>query len=154
MCIRDRNFLCPNSTDRPFDPRCASGDKTEHPFEPLQPADNTEVISYGYCYDGRSEAPAPWTENAPSSTRLMADKKAGLRIAEGTANPPSKVARHYRKRFLRRRLYGRYVVYNDGHVQLEINEAALDPNPTDDAIGAPGADNYTAWWSDPPFYGE
>jgi hypothetical protein len=149
-----RNFFCPVSNDRPFEPKCASGDKKEYPFEPLLPTDNTEVTSYAYCYDGRTTPAAPWTEDAPSGTRLLADKKAGLRIARGTANPPSKVARHFKKRFLRRRLYGRYVAYNDGHVQLEINEDALDPNPTSDALGPPGADNYTAWWSDPPFYGE
>ena len=146
-------YLCPSSKDRKFDPMCASGPKEDYPFEPFRDS-RKERISYGYCYDGRGEVKMPWAENASPKTRLMADKKAGLRIKEGTSNPPSKVAQHSVKRFLRRRRYGRHVLYHDGHVQLEMSEEALDPNPADDAIGAPGATEYTAWWSDPPFYGE
>ncbi len=38
--------------------------------------------------------------------------------------------------------------------EMKRGKAALDPDPDDDEIGAPEAKDYTAWWSDPPFYGE
>jgi hypothetical protein len=147
-------YLCPSSKDRKFDPMCDLGAKEDYPFEPFR--DNPkERISYGYCFDARDPVrPTSWSERTSPDTRLMADKKAGVRIKEGTNNPPSKVAQHSVKRFLRRRRYGRHVLYQDGHVQLEMSEEALDPNPADDAVGVPGANKYTAWWSDPPFYGE
>ena len=133
------NFLCPNSKDRRFDPKCASGDKKEHPFEPLLPADNTEVISYAYGIDARDPArPTAWTEEAPATTRLAADKKAGVGLTKRSNHKTD----------------GRNVLYQDGHVKWNAGTQAVDPDEDDDEVGTPGADNYTAWWSDPPFYGE
>ena len=75
------SFICPSSRDRMFDPKCASGDKIDHPFEPLLPANNREVISYAYCFDARDPGnPKAWTEEAPGALRLMADKKAGYPV--------------------------------------------------------------------------
>lgn len=38
--------------------------------------------------------------------------------------------------------------------EMKRGKAALDPDLDDDGAGAPGLAEYTAWWSDPPFYGE
>ena len=132
-------FFCPSSKDRLFDPKCASGDKQHYSLEPLLPADSREVISYGYCFDARDpKHPKPWTEEARATVCLMADKKAGV--------PLSRRSNH--------RLTGRDVVYHDWHVRWEPGVRALDPDVTDNEIGAPEAADYHAWWSDPPFYGE
>ena len=139
------SFRCPSSKDRPFRPMSASGYKKDYPFEPLLPADNTEVISYAYGIDARDPArPAAWTEEAPSTTRLAADKKAGISLTKRSNHKTD----------------GRNVFYQDGHVKWKAGKNALDPDEAspsgegDDAVGNPGATDYTAWWSDPPYYGE
>jgi hypothetical protein len=149
-----KSFFCAYCNDRPFDPMCALGPKEEHPLEPFLPANTKEVISYSYSYDNRTGTPAPWTTSASPMTRLLADKKAGLPIDAAWGCPRDKVARHFERRFLRGRRYGRYVAALDGHVELIMSEDALDPDPADAVIGPPGAITYTDWWSDPPFYDE
>jgi prepilin-type processing-associated H-X9-DG protein len=134
-----RCFHCPVSQDRPFIPQCAFGDKGAHPLEPLVSSDSRDAISYAYGIDARDPARrTAWTEDALSSTRLLADKKAGARL---TAQSNHK-------------LDGRNVLYNDGHVKWKAGDGPLDPDEDDDAIGAPGAPDCTDWWSDPPYYGE
>ena len=137
-------FLCPSSKDRKFDPMCASGPKEDYAFEPFR--DNSrERISYGYCFDNTDSAKTTsWDENTKSTVRIMADKKAGLPI--GHPDNSRNKANHKDD--------GRYVLYQDGHVKWKSGKKALDPEPDDDAIGAPGLADYSAWWSDPPFYGE
>jgi len=139
------SFICPSSRDRMFDPKCASGDKKNYPLEPLSRRDGREVISYAYCLDARDpHNPKPWTEEAPATVRLMADKKAGYPV--GHAENPAAKANH--------RDDGRNILYHDWHVRWEPGMRALDPNEMDDEVGAPDAADYHAWWSDPPFYGE
>jgi hypothetical protein len=52
------------------------------------------------------------------------------------------------------RAEGRNVLYNDGSVKWQRGIKPLDPDEKSDAIGKPDAADYSAWWSDPPFYGE
>jgi hypothetical protein len=133
------SFRCPTSKDRPFEPKCASGKKKDHPFEPLLPANNKEVISYAYGIDARDPAnPTAWTEEAPSTTRLAADKKAGVGLTERSNHKTD----------------GRNVLYQDGHGQWNPGKNALDSDETNDVVGKPNAADYRAWWSDPPCYGE
>ncbi len=120
---------------------CELGPKEDYPFEPFR--DNPrERISYGYCFDAR-EPPSPtsWTKRSPSTVRIMADKKAGREMTRRSA--------HWYKH-----MEGRTVLYRDGHVGWRQGKRALDPDEDDDDVGKPDAKDYTAWWSDPPYYGE
>jgi prepilin-type processing-associated H-X9-DG protein len=136
------SFRCPSSKDRPFMPRCASGLKKDYPFEPLAPADTDEVISYSYCFDSRLSPIGPWTEEAPYTVRLLADKKAGPQITDDNKNE------------MNHKGEGRNVLYQDGHVKWTSGRDGLDPDETRADIGEPHQTSYDDWWSDPPFYGE
>ena len=136
------SFFCPSSKDRPFEPKSASGDKAEHPLEPLKSANTKEVISYSYCYDSTGKTKTAWTENAKSTVRLAADKKAGIEIKGADIEK----ANHKDE--------GRNLLYHDGHVKWKEGAKALDPDGEDDEVGKPGAKGYADWWSDPPFYAE
>ena len=142
-----QSFFCPSAKDEEFEPKCASGDKEDNPFEPIKPADNTEVISYAYCLDGSDPArKTAWTEEASSTVRLSADKKAGCAIEDDSEVNPTAMANHKDD--------GRNTVYLDGHVKWKAGPGALDPDEDDDDIGDPDADEYSDWWSDPPYYRE
>lgn len=117
--------------------------------EPIPSGGSREVISYSYgldarggTFDGRAYSHLPWTEKSPSTVRIMAGKKAGV---EPKGNDIKKQ---------NHRGEGRNVRYESGHVKWRSGKKALDPDPDDDEIGAPDLPDYTAWWSDPPYYGE
>jgi prepilin-type processing-associated H-X9-DG protein len=131
-------FLCPSSTDQPFEPKSASGKKDDHPLEAFEPAGTKEVISYSYSCDTLDGTPRPWTKNVKSTVRLLADKKAGVELT-----PP---AAHHG--------LGRNVLYADGSVEWFEFPGALDPDDKDDDVGPPDAHDYSDWWSDPPWYDE
>ncbi len=154
--VSDKNsFFCPATKDarsrseRMFFQEAGKLDADgKPPLEPIKSAGSSEVISYSYCFDarggrhdGKEYDNLPWTEKSKSTTvRLLADKKAGREMTEQSAH-------QYRGQ-------GRNVLYQDIHVKWKAGTKALDPEPDDDEIGAPGLPDYTAWWSDPPFYGE
>jgi len=134
-----RPFWCPESKDRPFVPQSASGDKVAFPLEPLVSSSSREVISYAYGIDARDPAQRTgWTENALSTVRLLADKKAGAWLTSHS--------NHKRD--------GRTVGYHDGHAKWKAGDNPLDPDEDDDTIGPPTAPDYNDWWSDPPYWGE
>jgi prepilin-type processing-associated H-X9-DG protein len=132
-----RTFLCPSSRDRQFDPMASSGSKYDYPLEPFASTSTKEVISYSYGIDARTGTPTAWTEDAPSTVRLLADKKADI-LADERSNHKDD---------------GRNVLYQDGHVGWRPGPAALDPGEDDETIGDPNATDYRRWWSDPPYYG-
>ncbi len=133
------SFICPKSRDRKLKDLSIPDDK--RPLEPF-PADR--LISYSYSIDARGTPVTAWTENAPATLRLAADKKAGTPV--GSQGNPAKLANHKGK--------GRNVLYQDGHVEWEAGGDALDPDEDHDAVGVPDADAYRRWWSDPPYHGE
>ena len=135
-------FLCPASKDKTFKPKTAKGDKEDDPLGALKPADNKQVISYAYGMDGTGEKATAWTENAKSTVRLLADKKAGAAISDDEAE----IANHGQD--------GRNAGYQDGHVKWLANVDPVDPDADDDIVGKPDADDYKAFWSDPPWYAE
>jgi prepilin-type processing-associated H-X9-DG protein len=140
-----KTYLCPKSKDRPFEPVCALGDLKDNPLQPLLSRNSREVISYAYCIDASDpEQRTAWTENAPATVRLLADKKAGTKI--GSPGNPVKMANHKDD--------GRNVLYHDGHVKWKPGANALDPDEDRAEVGDPNAADYKAWWSDPPYYGE
>jgi prepilin-type N-terminal cleavage/methylation domain-containing protein/prepilin-type processing-associated H-X9-DG protein len=157
-CSAFKTFFCPSAKDRPWNPVYAdkkpndsralvdSGKKLSNPLYPFKAGggSNQEVLSYGYgvdCDENAGSAISPWTENAKSTTRLLADKKAGWAIT--TAD-----AKNYNHKD-----DGRNVLYQDGHVKWKAGEKALDPDEDDDVIGPVSYTAYKKWWSDPPFYG-
>ena len=142
-CSAFKTFICPSAHDKAWKVKAADGsDKDDEPLLPFASASNKEVVSYSYGINGTKEKPLPWTENAKSTVRLLADKKAGIKIDDENA------------RLFNHRKKGRNVLYNDGHVKWIAGVAPLDPDADDDETGKPNADDYKAFWSDPPFYGE
>lgn len=146
-------FLCPSSTDEPFS--CCSSHRRDDlsgaasdvkvvivQHESFEPRNTKEVISYSYCYDSRKETKTAWTEDAPDTVRLAADKKASIKIKADDIRRAS------------HRGEGRNVLYLDMHGEWKAGINPLDPDEDNDKIGAPDADDYTDWWSDPPWYGE
>ena len=140
-----KSFLCPSAKDRPYKPIAESGgDKKDKPFDPVK--DNPkERISFSYCVDAPhpdSGDTVPWTENAKSTVRLLADKKAGPKI-------DLKDAQNYNHK-----ADGRNVLYHDGHVKWKAGENGIDPDEDDKDEGPEDWDKFLMWWSDPDFYHE
>jgi hypothetical protein len=118
--------------------------------EPIQSRDPRALISYSYSHDarggvwaGQQSAAVPWTAHADWTVRLLADKKAGIPMVKGFGHMSFEGEPN-----------GRNVLYKDGHVKWKVGGKAIDPDEESDTIGAPGAADYRAWWSDPPYYGE
>jgi prepilin-type processing-associated H-X9-DG protein len=141
-CSGSKAFFCPSAKDRPFTPDIEVLDGRPSTCANFSPVNTRRVISYSYCYDSSKRVPAPWTENAKSTVRIMADKKAGIEIDDSNAA----LANHKDD--------GRNVLYNDGHVKWKAGPDGLDPDPDNNAIGRPYTRSYTDWWSDPPWYEE
>jgi hypothetical protein len=137
-CSALETFFCRSSRDRVFEAMSVSGRKYDYPLEPFAPMSAKEVISYSYGIDARTDTPTAWTEDAPSTVRLLADKKAGVRADERSNHKDD----------------GRSVLYQDGHVKWKAGVDSLDPDEESPAVGAPGKTSYRRWWSDPPYYGE
>ncbi len=155
-----RDFFCPSSREagsrsaEKMRKRADEAFRRKHhewgisPYrgEPLESSNTYEVISYSYCFNaaggtlgGKRYSYLPWTENARSTVRLLADKKAGVALTDKS--------NHKRD--------GRNVLYNDGHVKWKAGEAALNPIAAGwDETEEPDMGDPRAWWSDPPYYGE
>jgi prepilin-type processing-associated H-X9-DG protein len=84
----------------------------------------------------------PWDENAKSTVRLIADKKAGWQVP--TTGTDAALYNHKDD--------GRNVAYHDGHVKWKAGAKGIDPDEDDDDVGTPGWAAYKVWWSDPNFY--
>jgi prepilin-type processing-associated H-X9-DG protein len=140
-------FSCPSAPGRRL--RLKRDRNGAWPLEPVTADGRQGVTSYSYGVDarggalhGKTYSHLPWTERARSTVRVMADKKAGREMTDLSAHQ------------YKGEPHGRNVLYQDGHVKWKSGKKALDPEPDDDEIGAPDAKDYTAWWSDPPYYGE
>ena len=133
-------FLCPSAKDRPFTPDLDILEGDPGTCANFSPTNTRRVISYSYCYDSSGGRPMPWTENAKSTVRILADKKAGIEI-EG---PDATQANHKDD--------GRNVAYHDGHVKWKAGAKGIDPDEDDDEVGTPGWAAYKVFWSDPNFY--
>lgn len=149
-------FYCPSSGDRRaetertffrrvLDTRQGGGAK----FSLIPGGNSRVVISYSYSYNamGKSQgariAPRPWLGALSSSIRVLADKKAG-----------QPMDRRHGHMAVRSKPQGRNAAYSDGHAGWKPGAGPLDPDEGNNEVGAPDAPDYTAWWSDPPYYGE
>ncbi len=133
-------FLCPSSQERGLKAPAFPDEKEA--FDTLKPANSKEAISYAYGVDASLDTALSWSESASATLRLLADKKAGIEIKGSFVE----LAAHKDE--------GRNVLYQDGHAQWEPGGAALDPDVENNEVGRPDADDYSKWWSDPPWYGE
>jgi prepilin-type N-terminal cleavage/methylation domain-containing protein/prepilin-type processing-associated H-X9-DG protein len=133
-----KSFFCPSAKDRPY--VIAS---TKKPFDPFENTTH-KYISYSYCYNNNTSSPTPWDENAKSTVRLIADKKAGPIVP--TTGSDAALYNHKDD--------GRNVAYHDGHVKWKAGGNGLDPDPDDDTVGTNTWTKFLNWWSDPKFYDE
>ncbi len=150
-----RSFFCPSAKDRRsqlerefFREMRRLKREGRTTLEPIRSSGLRAVISYSYCFNaaggtlgGKAYPYLPWTKNAKSTVRLLADKKAGKEMTRRSS--------HWHLDAL-----GRNVLYKDGHVKWKVGIKAIDPDEDDHEVGKPDARDYTAWWSDPPYYGE
>jgi len=145
-CSSFETFFCPSSKDRLYKPIATnSGLKEQYPFDSFMGGNSTKTISYSYSHDSSKRKVLPWTEGAPPTVRLFADKKAGTEL--------SPLSNHKDD--------GRNVLYNDGHAKWQTAFGwssdghapftLLDPDPEDD-VADPA--EWADWWSDPPYYRE
>jgi len=116
-------FTCPSSGDKM--PKTRKDDtKNNKPFQENEAAQ----VSYAYSYDGSTGNKA-WTEAAPSTTRILADRYA-TKALDSNAN---------------HKMDGRNVAFQDGHVKWVSGgreKLYTDPDNPDTKI------NTMSWWSE------
>jgi len=119
-------FTCPSSGDRMPRRDDPTGQYDNKPFRSSERAQ----CSYAYSYDGSSGGGGnrAWTESAPSTSRILADRKA-LTDADATSN---------------HKMDGRNAAFADGHVRWVSGKTKLktDPDNPDSKI------NTQVWWSE------
>jgi prepilin-type processing-associated H-X9-DG protein len=117
-------FTCPTSGDKM--PR--RDDKIgTYDSRPLRPTESRRC-SYAYSFDGSSGKDLPWTEESPSTTRILADRHASKSL----------------NRHSNHKTDGRNVAFADGHVRWVSGTKRLltDPDNPDSKV------NDKCWWSE------
>jgi prepilin-type N-terminal cleavage/methylation domain-containing protein/prepilin-type processing-associated H-X9-DG protein len=115
-------FTCPSSGDRM--PR-----RTTDAYDNMKFRSNEAAMcSYAYSYNGGGGSNKAWTESAPSTTRILADRRATV-DADSTSN---------------HKMDGRNVAFADGHVKWVSGKKKLltDPDNPDTKV------NTQSWWSE------
>jgi prepilin-type processing-associated H-X9-DG protein len=122
-------FTCPSSGDKM--PATRVRDRTTLVPDPGNPFTDEEArqVSYAYSYNG-SGGDKVWTEAAPSTTRILADRHASKELTKESNHKED----------------GRNVAYQDGHVKWVSGREKLytDPDNPDTKI------NTQCWWSERP----
>ena len=157
-------FTCPSSNDRPIQNRKESIDN-----EPFSESECRQSLSYAYGHDRGK----PWTESAPSSTRIAADKYA---LQDYTIkNYPRKRRSNHNTTWFGKRdenqprmkgMMGRHAVHLDGSAKWDNRRGKLEADPEWDMKAGMSVENPeykrlddsnpesdqtgSDWWSDPP----
>jgi type II secretory pathway pseudopilin PulG len=122
-------FTCPGSRDRmPMDRARERTSLVPNPNKPFTDSEAKQV-SYAYSYNGAGRN-MPWTQAAPSTTRILADRHASIDL--------SSLSNH--------KLDGRNVAFQAGYVRWVSGKGKLytDPDNPDTKI------NTQCWWSERP----
>jgi prepilin-type N-terminal cleavage/methylation domain-containing protein/prepilin-type processing-associated H-X9-DG protein len=115
-------FTCPSSGDRI--PRRDTDAYDNKPFR----SSEANMVSYAYSYNGGGSKNVAWTEAAPSTTRILADRYA-TKDLDAAAN---------------HKMDGRNCAFADGHVKWVSGKPKLktDPDNPDSKV------NTQSWWSE------
>ncbi len=115
-------FTCPSSGDKM--PKTRKTDQYDN--KPFQKSEAQEV-SYAYSYNGSTKNVA-WTEAAPSTTRILADRYS-TKDLDSNAN---------------HKMDGRNAAFADGHVKWVSGKKKFltDPDNPDPKV------NSASWWSE------
>jgi len=115
-------FTCPDCGDRMPERKTEADDNK--PFLPTE----ARQASYAYSFDGSSGKNLPWTEAAPSTTKILADRYASESL----------------DRYSNHKTDGRNVALADGHVAWISGTKKLltDPDNPDSKV------NDKCWWSE------
>jgi len=116
-------FSCPKSGD--WMPKRATDAYDNKPFRP----EEARYVSYAYGLNKNAKNRA-WTEAAPTSTRILADRPATRTLAKRSNHKTD----------------GRNVAYADGHVKWVSGKAPLDADPENAGPNAHGTG--PDWWSE------
>ncbi len=123
-------FTCPSSGDKmPKDRVRERTNIVPNPNKPF-PDNEAKQVSYAYSYDGKGGKNRPWTEAAPSTTIILADRHASKELTKESNHKED----------------GRNVAYCDGHVKWISGKAKLltDAENPDPKIAS------QCWWSERP----
>ncbi len=118
-------FTCPSSRDKM--PRTRTDNTYDNkPF----PDEEAEQVSYAYSYNGEAGRNHVWTEAAPSTTRILADRHASKPLT-GRSN---------------HKMDGRNAAFQDGRIRWISGKEKLltDPDHPDSKIST------QCWWSERP----
>ncbi|NQT82980.1 type II secretion system protein [bacterium] len=124
-------FTCPSSGDK-----MPKRETDEYDHKPFRAAEAKQVSyaygynGYAYGYNGEGGKNLPWTESAPTETRVLADRPAGKEL--------TKRSNH--------KMDGRNFAFADGHVMWISGKQKLLTNPDhpDSKITT------QSWWSERP----
>jgi len=135
-------FHCPSSKDKMWNI------KVDHVTKgaPFSKESCKRSLSYAYGHNRGN----PWTEEAPSGTRIAADKYANEDYSTNLQNK-NKPGNHSKK--MRLKPPGRNYVCLDGSAKWELDLGLLetDPDTEYENSGHRESDQTgTDWWSDPP----
>jgi prepilin-type processing-associated H-X9-DG protein len=117
-------FTCPSSGHKI--PRRENDRYDNKPFR----TNEAKRVSYAYSYNGEGGRNRAWTEAAPSTTRILADRHAGKKLTTGSNH----------------KMDGRNVAFQDGHVRWVAGKAVLLTDP--DNSDTKSKDK--SWWSERP----
>ena len=116
-------YTCPSSGDKM--PRRDTDAYDNKPFR----KNEAQQVSYAYSYNGLSKN-LPWTEAAPSTTRILADRHATKALQSDSNH----------------KMDGRNVAFQDGHVKWVSGKKALETDPDNPDPKISGK----SWWSERP----
>ncbi len=140
-------FLCPSSHDR-----LMLVERRGDPGSLFKESECKKGLSYAYGIDGSTpDKPTPWTEAAPSTVRIAADKYT-THDYEAELYPANRPFNHI-KRGCSDRHGGRNFICLDGSAKRDDDLRMLEADPETELndSGDPKHDQTGPdWWSDPP----